>query len=318
MGYEPLEHWGRLRDARMGVGAGAPDHRDRRLMSRSRPLRTVASWPSSPGRRRPVSGRCHSTPPARPCDRRGPARVQIDAAGRRLDLSRDGRWLVSVVDASRASATMELWLRSMETGQETEAQHRRERPISRRACRVTGRLSPTGVSGKTLETRTGCSGCPGCPGPAAPSTRSPETLRKPGPLVGGRHVDPAQRPVHESAAVDLHVTARRHHTPRGMRTIMADPDHAIYQGRFSPDGRWVIFNAQSRQGIGTSVIGVVPATGGKWTALTDASLWADKPRWAPDGRTIYFFLEPQWRLFQRLGASVRSQIPAGRPARSSR
>ena len=90
-------------------------------------------------------------------------------------------------------------------------------------------------------------------------------------------------------------------TTAEMRTIVADPDHAIYQGRFSPDGRWVIFNAQSRKTVGTSVLGVVPATGGKWTPLTDARLWADKPRWSPDGRTIYFISNRNGAFFDVWG-----------------
>jgi Tol biopolymer transport system component len=70
--------------------------------------------------------------------------------------------------------------------------------------------------------------------------------------------------------------------------VVADPNHSMYQGRFSPDGRWITFNAQSLKNVGTSLLGVVSAAGGKWTALTDTSLWVDKPRWGPDGRTIYF------------------------------
>ena len=73
-----------------------------------------------------------------------------------------------------------------------------------------------------------------------------------------------------------------------MRTAVADPNHSMYQGRFSPDGKWITFNAQSLKSVGTSLLGVVPAEGGKWIPLTDAKLWVDKPRWAPDGRTIYF------------------------------
>jgi hypothetical protein len=36
---------------------------------------------------------------------------------------------------------------------------------------------------------------------------------------------------------------------------------------------------------------VVPAGGGareEWTAIAGEHEWTDKPRWAPDGRTIYF------------------------------
>ena len=82
----------------------------------------------------------------------------------------------------------------------------------------------------------------------------------------------------------------RYQSARDLRADLARlPDYLIFQGRFSPDGRWIVFNAQSLKSVGTSVLGVIPAAGGhKWTPLTETSLWADKPRWSPDGRTIYF------------------------------
>jgi Tol biopolymer transport system component len=72
------------------------------------------------------------------------------------------------------------------------------------------------------------------------------------------------------------------------RPLVVDADYNIWQGRYSPDGAWVLFNAQSRKQPGVSILGVVPAAGGRWTPLTDATLWSDKARWGPDGRTIYF------------------------------
>ena len=33
---------------------------------------------------------------------------------------------------------------------------------------------------------------------------------------------------------------------------------------------------------------VTPASGGPWTQITDGKHWDDKPRWSPDGKTIYF------------------------------
>ena len=70
--------------------------------------------------------------------------------------------------------------------------------------------------------------------------------------------------------------------------IASDPDYNFWQGRYSPDGRWILFNAQSVRQSNVSILGVVPATGGTWRRLTDARMWADKARWAPDGKTIYF------------------------------
>ena len=41
-----------------------------------------------------------------------------------------------------------------------------------------------------------------------------------------------------------------------------------------------------------STLYVVPASGGQWTRITDGKHWDDKPRWSPDGRTIYFVSGP--------------------------
>ena len=80
----------------------------------------------------------------------------------------------------------------------------------------------------------------------------------------------------------------------------------IWQGRYSPDGRWILFNAQSLKQAGVSILGVVPAAGGKWTPLTDPKLWADKARWAPDGRAIYFISNRDSAFFDVWGIEFDS------------
>jgi Tol biopolymer transport system component len=70
--------------------------------------------------------------------------------------------------------------------------------------------------------------------------------------------------------------------------FFGDPDYHIWQARYSPDGKWILFNAQDAKQSSVSILGVMPAGGGAWRRLTRASVWADKPRWAPDGKTIYF------------------------------
>src|SRR5207249_542747 len=51
---------------------------------------------------------------------------------------------------------------------------------------------------------------------------------------------------------------------------------------------WIVFQAANRSRTADSVIYVVPTSGGPWTRISEESLWDDKPRWSPDGRTIYF------------------------------
>lgn len=67
----------------------------------------------------------------------------------------------------------------------------------------------------------------------------------------------------------------------------------LWNPRFSPDDRWVSFNATE---AGRSRIFVAPFRSGglipesEWIPIT-TGVWDDKPRWSPDGNTLYFFSE---------------------------
>lgn len=73
-----------------------------------------------------------------------------------------------------------------------------------------------------------------------------------------------------------------------MQVIASHPDYNLWQGRFSPDGRWISFNAYKATNGAVSTIYVVPASGGEWIPISEGKFWDDKPRWSPDGKTIYF------------------------------
>ena len=78
------------------------------------------------------------------------------------------------------------------------------------------------------------------------------------------------------------------HAEAQMRVVTSHPDENLYQARFSPDDRWISFCTAKMNQAGISTIYVVPAGGGEWTRLTEGRHFDDKPRWAPDGRTLYF------------------------------
>jgi Tol biopolymer transport system component len=79
------------------------------------------------------------------------------------------------------------------------------------------------------------------------------------------------------------------HAEAAARKIASDPGYDLWQPHFSPNGRWVVFNAVANSSTALeSAIYVVPLEGGPWTRITEGEHWGDKPRWSPDGKTIYF------------------------------
>jgi Tol biopolymer transport system component/DNA-binding winged helix-turn-helix (wHTH) protein len=84
------------------------------------------------------------------------------------------------------------------------------------------------------------------------------------------------------------VAAAPHAETAAQKIISYDPACQLYQLQFSPNGRWIVFEAVANSPNPESTLYVVPASGGSWTRITDSMHWDDKPRWSPDGKTIYF------------------------------
>jgi WD40 repeat protein len=75
------------------------------------------------------------------------------------------------------------------------------------------------------------------------------------------------------------------------QTLLLDSSTAsLFQSNFSPDGRWLTFQAV----IPGSRLYIAPFRGestipeAQWIAVTDGTYWDDKPRWSPDGKLLYF------------------------------
>jgi len=97
----------------------------------------------------------------------------------------------------------------------------------------------------------------------------------------------------------------------GAKKIISDSGFDLWQPHFSPDGRWIVFEAtRNTNQKEESILYVVPTTGGPWTQISRGQNWDDKPRWAPDGKTIYF-LSNSGGLFSVWG--IRFDPSKGKP-----
>lgn len=95
------------------------------------------------------------------------------------------------------------------------------------------------------------------------------------------------------------------------KIVPCDTNQNLWQARFSPDGSWIVFQGITHKlDRDESAIYVVPANGGSWTRITTGTHWDDKPRWSPDGKSIYFISE-RGGFFNVFG--VRFDPAGGKP-----
>jgi serine/threonine protein kinase len=76
------------------------------------------------------------------------------------------------------------------------------------------------------------------------------------------------------------------HAESQMRVLTSHVEYGLFQARFSPDDRWVCFNAV--KAADESIIYVVPSSGGEWRRISEDNGWSDKPHWSADGKTIFY------------------------------
>ncbi len=73
-----------------------------------------------------------------------------------------------------------------------------------------------------------------------------------------------------------------------LRVLVHDPTKNLFGPRYSPDQRWISFVAVDVKGSTPAEVYVAPVDGGPWIPMSDGQSFDDKPRWAPDGRAVYF------------------------------
>jgi Tol biopolymer transport system component len=102
-------------------------------------------------------------------------------------------------------------------------------------------------------------------------------------------------------------------------TRFEHPQHSLYDPKFSPDGRWLAFNApvgpQKRRLFVARLTDSKSSSPGDWVAISDGSSWLDKAEWSVDGRLLYYLssLDGYWCIWaQRLDEKTKQ--PLGGPA----
>jgi Tol biopolymer transport system component len=75
---------------------------------------------------------------------------------------------------------------------------------------------------------------------------------------------------------------------RAIRRVAYEDDVDLVQQRFSPDQRWISFSVISRRDPTEASVYVMQVEGGPRVPVTNSAWYDDKPRWAPDGRALYF------------------------------
>jgi Tol biopolymer transport system component len=82
------------------------------------------------------------------------------------------------------------------------------------------------------------------------------------------------------------------HAKGKAQLIVSDPSCNLWNGNYSSDGRWIVFQAVEDQTMRfVSTIYVLAVAGGPWIRITDGKHRDDKPRWSPGGKVIYFLSE---------------------------
>jgi len=121
---------------------------------------------------------------------------------------------------------------------------------------------------------------------------------------------------------ELHVvalSARPSDATRPERILFTEPDTSLWQAKFSPNGRWISFVAQNEHDSSRIALVVAPSSGAvprkDWVPVASDQAWPDKPRWAPDGHTLYFLVRGSSSFFNLWGTRFDAErgVPIGKP-----
>lgn len=102
------------------------------------------------------------------------------------------------------------------------------------------------------------------------------------------------------------------------RVVASIPDAGLWEATLSPNGRWISFTVSRDQQPGTNELAVASADGSHndlFTRIAADHVFPDKPRWARDGKTLYFISLRPGRYFNLWAVAFDPDrgVPAGEP-----
>jgi hypothetical protein len=102
------------------------------------------------------------------------------------------------------------------------------------------------------------------------------------------------------------------------RVLVNIPNASLWQARLSPNRRWVSFVSVPADPPGTTELMVTSIHGsspGRLIRIAADHTWPDKPRWAADGRTLYFISRRPGPYFNLWAVRFNADLgtPVGEP-----
>jgi Tol biopolymer transport system component len=231
-----------------------------------------------------------------------PQRLTEDSA-RDLEpsISADGKQLVYVTGRARKSS---VWIKNLETGRETPLTNDAasySRPFVAASRVVYERTENQKASIYSLDLNGG----------RRPSV--PEKLCDECDYVSDLSADGSQALLYHAstrAIVSVAVASRR-------KTILAQHSkQGLGNPRFSPDGRWIAFHAQTGPVTRQIFVAAVrsdgtPAREADWIPITDDRGMDRMASWSPDGNVLYWISERDgWRCiaYRRLNPATKRPV----------
>ena len=102
------------------------------------------------------------------------------------------------------------------------------------------------------------------------------------------------------------------------RIVLKSNGASMHDAKISPNGRWLAIGITPSERTGTTQVGITPANGAAdraWRPIASDHRWVAQPRWALDGKTLYFISTGAAAVPNLWGTAFDAEngVPTGEP-----